>query len=148
MIIKKSSSKSSLKKSSSKSSSKSWFWISDDVDITDLDQMIGGFERWWRHLPAMIAIVCNQNFHMKPVLFWKFYPCTIFLARFRADRVRSFFFIRAQRGKQIEGTRMKIVIHPWRQLTEMRLRRENLCVSAYLCVDTAKHFLIIVNMTL
>ena len=117
MIIKKSSSK--------KSSSKSWFWISDDVDITDLDKMIGGFWRWCCAFASQIAIVCNQNFHMKPVLFWKFYPCTIFLARFRADRVNfSSSFFRAQRGKQIAGTRMKIVVHPWRQLTEMRLRRD------------------------
>ena len=49
-------------------------------------------QRW--HLPARIAIICNQIFHMKPVLKWKFYPCTIFYRGFERIGYGNMFLLK------------------------------------------------------
>ena len=89
-----------------------------------------GFWWWCNAFASQIAIRRIDLAKIKPVLRWKYWPCTIFLAGFWADSIWFIFFICAQRGKQIAVTIIKKVVHPWRQLTEMRLRRD------YDCVDT------------
>ena len=108
---KKSSSKSSSKKSSPKSSSKSWFWISDDIDITDLDQISMDFGDDVTLLHRRLL-----SFVIK-IFIWNRYSSESsthvqFLSRVSSRSVRVVFFICAQRGKQIAVTRLKKVVHP------------------------------------